>query len=412
MLKEKILSRDAAIGVVGLGYVGLPLAYMFHEAGFLVLGFDTNQDRVDAINRGESYIADVPKPAFTATADQSMLTEMDVVLLCVPTPLKPNKEPDLSYIIQEAERVSSCLHEEQLIVLESTTYPGTVREVVLPILRNAQVQRFYLAHVPERVDPGRSMAAMKKTPKIVGGIDDESRDITCLLYKSIADTIVPVSSVEVAEMTKVFENTFRNVNIALVNELLELCRELKISVWEVIEAADTKPYGFLAHYPGMVGGYCIPNSPEFLLSRAREYDLHLRFVEASAAINEQMPHYVVNRIRELLDGLRAQKILMLGITYKKDVESVVGSPAVKLMQMLDEAGAQVTYHDPYVGTVEWEKQTRSSVELDEGLQWADLVVVTTGHSEYDWEDIVRKAKRVFDTRGVTAGKKYPHVELL
>jgi len=415
MLKDKILSKEAKVGVIGLGYVGLPLACLFHQAGFRITGFDINPNRIEAINSGRSYINDVPDKLvqFSATTDQSILTEMDVILVCVPTPLKPNKGPDLSYIIQETEKISSCLHEEQLIVLESTTYPGTVRKIMLPILAEAYNveqwgRRFYLAHVPERVDPGKSIAAMKSIPKIIGGIDDESRDLACLLYENIADTIVPVSSVEVAEMTKVFENAFRNINIALVNEVLKLCRELGISIWEVIEAASTKPFGYLAHYPGMVGGHCIPTSPEFLLSVAREYDLHLRFVEAAAAINEQMPHYILSRIRELIDGLRGQKILLLGVTYKQDVEDIVGSPVIKLMQLLDETRADVAYHDPYIDIVDM----KTSINLDEGLKWADLVVITTAHSSYDWTDIIRKSKRIFDTRGVTARKKYSHVELL
>ncbi len=396
MLEDKIKSKDAVIGVVGLGYVGLPLAVAFREAGFHVLGFDVKRKRVDAVNRGESYIADVDRVRFKATTSQYRLAGMDVICICVPTPLKPNKEPDLSYVVQETEQVASCLHKGQLVILESTTYPGTTREVILPILQKAGVQ-FHLAHIPERIDPGNSMRGIGSIPKLVGGIDEESTRLACLLYRAIADTVVPVSSPEVAEMTKVFENTFRNVNIALVNEMVELCRRLGISIWEVIEAAGTKPFGYMPFYPGIgVGGHCIPTDPHFLRSKAQECDLHLRFVETAAAINDQMPYYVLERIRGLMDGLSGKKVLVLGVAYKKDVADTRESPSLKLMELLREKGAEAEWHDRYVLPA-----AHDNAVLHAKLRWADLTVIAVDHSGYDWTEIVRKSKRVFDCKGVT-----------
>lgn len=333
-LEEKIKDKSALVGIVGLGYVGLPLALAFAEAGFEVLGFDIRQGNVDSVNRGHSYIGDVAddrlssvvsKKLLSATTGQSRLKEVDAVCICVPTPLTKTKEPDLSFIKKEAEEVSLNLRSGQLVILESTTYPGTTREIVLPILERSGLKEgtdFYLAYSPERVDPGNKKYAIRNTPKIVGGINPQSVRLAELLYRYIVDTVVPVSSVEVAEMTKIFENVFRNVNIALVNELAQLCERMSMSVWEVIAAASTKPFGFMPFYPGPgVGGHCIPKDPYYLAYKARAYEFHTRFIELAAEINEQMPYYIVSRIMEALNArgrsLNDARVLVLGAAYKK-----------------------------------------------------------------------------------------------
>lgn len=425
MLKEKIVNKDARIAVIGLGYVGLPLACTFHQAGFSVTGFDISHSRVDMVNREESYIADVPSELvkFQATTDKQTLGDMDVILLCVPTPLKADKSPDLSYIEQESREIalhSSGLAEysvtvnqgEKLVILESTTYPGTVRGVMLPLLKT--IPNIRLAHCPERIDPGRTMEAMEDIPKIIGGIDDESAELACLLYGNIAKTVVKVSSVEVAEMTKVFENSFRLVNISFVNEMVELCRRLGVSIWEVIDAASTKPFGYMRFDPGLgAGGHCISQDPGFLSSCAKARDLHPRLIDSAMAINDQMPYYVRERIREIFsrhgDGLLGAKILVLGISYKKNVADTRESPALKLIHLLVEDGAKVSWHDPHVRK---DPYPVPSPVVEHMYGQADMVVIAVDHDWYDWKQVVRESKRVFDCRGVTVEKKYPHVEVL
>ena len=418
-LEQNLRRKTAVIGVVGLGYVGLPLALAFSKAGFKVLGFDIQQKRVDLVNKGQSYIADVSSASLSAviatkdleaTTDQSRIKEVDAICICVPTPLTKTKDPELSYVISESETVSKYLQPGQLVVLESTTYPGTTREVMLPILERSGLKAgrdFYLAFSPERVDPGSKNFNIKNTPKVVGGIDSKSTKLAELLYSQVADVVVTVSSPEVAEMTKVFENVFRNVNIALVNELTLLCEKMGISVWEVIDAAATKPFGYMPFYPGPgIGGHCIPLDPYYLANKAREYDFHTRFIELAADINEQMPYYVVSRIMEALNAkgksLKGANILMLGVAYKRDVEDTRESPSLKLIQLLREKGANVRYNDPYVANIKVSESTMTSVELtDKRLSKADCVVIATDHTCYDYKDIAKKASLVFDTRGVT-----------
>ena len=418
-LEQKLRRKTAVIGVVGLGYVGLPLALAFSKAGFKVLGFDIQQKRVDLVNKGQSYIADVSSASLSAviatkdleaTTDQSRIKEVDAICICVPTPLTKTKDPELSYVISESETVSKYLQPGQLVVLESTTYPGTTREVMLPILERSGLKAgrdFYLAFSPERVDPGSKNFNIKNTPKVVGGIDSKSTKLAELLYSQVADVVVTVSSPEVAEMTKVFENVFRNVNIALVNELTLLCEKMGISVWEVIDAAATKPFGYMPFYPGPgIGGHCIPLDPYYLANKAREYDFHTRFIELAADINEQMPYYVVSRIMEALNAkgksLKGANILMLGVAYKRDVEDTRESPSLKLIQLLREKGANVSYNDPYVPKIQVSGNAMSSVELsDKQLSSSDCVVIATDHTCYDYKDIAKKASLVFDTRGVT-----------
>ena len=418
-LEQKLRNKTAIVGIVGLGYVGLPLAIAFSQAGFKVLGFDMQPKRVDSVNKGQSYIANIDSASLSAaiannlleaTTSQSRLREVDAICICVPTPLTRTKEPDLSYVTRESEEISRHLQPGQLVILESTTYPGTTREVVLPILESSGLkagQDFYLAYSPERIDPGNKKYGIRNTPKIVGGIEPLSTKLAELLYRQVAKVVVPVSSPEVAEMTKVFENVFRNVNIALVNELSQLCEKMGISVWEVIDAAASKPFGYMPFYPGPgIGGHCIPLDPYYLASKAKEYNFHTRFIELAAEINERMPYYVTSRIMEALSAsgknLNGARVLVLGVTYKKDVEDIRESPSLKLIQLLCEKGAKVSYNDPYIAKVQISEDILTSVELtEERLSRADCVVIATDHSHYDYQHIANKASLIFDARGAT-----------
>ena len=418
-LEQRLEEKSAVVAVVGLGYVGLPLAVAFSQAGFNVVGFDIQQKRVNLVNKGQSYIVDVDSKSLSeavanklleATTDQNRLKEVDAICICVPTPLTKTKEPDLSAVNYESEEISKQLQPGQLVVLESTTYPGTTSEVVLPILERSGLKGgrdFYLAYSPERVDPGSKHYNIRNTPKVVGGIDSRSTKLAELLYRQVADIVVPVSCPEVAEMTKIFENVFRSVNIALVNELTLLCEKMGISVWEVIDAAASKPFGYMPFYPGPgIGGHCIPLDPYYLANKAREYDFHTRFIELAADINEQMPYYAASRIMEALNvrgrSLNDAKVLVLGVAYKKDVEDARESPSLKLIQLLREKGADISYNDPYVASIQISDETLTSVELaDERLSMSDCVVIATDHSGYDYQNIVDKASLVFDARGAT-----------
>jgi len=426
-LEAKIKDRSAVIGIVGLGYVGLPLAVAFATAGFKVLGVDIRQSNVNSVNRGESYIADVSSDSLSpvvtrklleATTDQSRLGSVDVICICVPTPLTSTKDPDLSYVIHESEEISKYLRPGQLVVLESTTYPGTTRQVVLPTLESSGLRcgaDFYLAYSPERVDPGSKEHDIRNTPKIVGGIDPQSTHLAQLLYSQVAGTVLPVSCPEVAEMTKVFENVFRSVNIALVNELARLCERMGLSVWEVIEAASTKPFGYMPFVPGPgVGGHCIPLDPYYLANKARELDFHTRFIELAAEINEQMPYHVVTRVLDALSArgksLNGARIVVLGVTYKKDVADTRESPALKIIQLLREKGAEVSYHDPYVPQIHVSTGDMESVQLDgELLGSMDCVLIAADHSSYDMNEVVARAKLIFDTKGATRGLKRANI---
>jgi UDP-N-acetyl-D-glucosamine dehydrogenase len=420
-LKQKLVKKTATIGIVGLGYVGLPLAIAFSQAGFKVLGFDTQSKKVNLINKGQSYIADissqdlaaaVASKRFLATTAQSRLAEADVICICVPTPLTKAREPDLSYVIEASKSIAKYLRPGQLVILESTTYPGTTREVMLPVLEHSGLKAgrdFNLAYSPERVNPGNKKYGIKNTPKVVGGIDAASTELARLLYDQVADVVIPVSSAEVAEMTKIFENTFRHVNIALVNEIAQLCEKMGISVWEVIDTASSKPFGFMPFYPGPgVGGHCIPLDPNYLASKAREYDFNTRFIELAGEINTRMPHHVISRIMETLDSrgknLKGAKVLVLGVAYKNDVPDTRESPSLKLVQLLIEKGAKVKYNDPYIPSISLENGTLKSVALTkENLSWADCTVIATAHTCYNTKKIVAASKLVFDCRGVTRG---------
>ncbi len=418
-LRNKLKDRTARIAVIGLGYVGLPLSVAFAEAGLTVIGYDVQHGKTEALSRGESYIMDVKSERLApliksgvleAVNDIGKCREADAVCICVPTPLTKTKEPDLSYVVSAAEALYPHLKQGQLIVLESTTYPGTTREVLLPILERSGLKAgtdFYLAYSPERVDPANKNYSIKNTPKHVGGIDDQSTEFAELLYRQVADTVISLSSPDVAEMAKIFENVYRSVNISLVNELARLCEAMSISVWEVIEAASTKPYGYATFYPGPgIGGHCIPLDPHYLASKAREFNFQSRFIELAADVNEQMPHYVVDRVAAMLKNsgksLKDAAVLVLGIAYKKDIADTRESPALDVIRLLHNEGTRITYNDPFVGTTLELDGVANHVELTlEALSSVDCVVITTAHSSYDYQFIVANSSLVFDTRGVT-----------
>lgn len=431
-LLEKIRRHDAVVGVVGLGYVGLPLAVLQARTGYRVVGIDEVRDKVDRVNRGENYISDVEdaelrqvvgSKRLTATTDFDALGQCDVVLLCVPTPLTRNKEPDLTAILKVTGELARRAHPGLLVVLESTTYPGTTEEVLLPALTAGGLKAghdLYLAFSPERVDPGNRSFKTHNTFKLVGGVTPACLQVAQAFYEQSIVKIHPVSSPRVAEMTKVFENVFRSVNIALVNELALLCDRMGLSVHEVIEAAATKNFGFMPFYPGPgVGGHCIPLDPYYLAWKSKEYDLHTRFIELAGEINENMPYYVVAKLQRLLNQrgrcLSGARILVLGVTYKADVADPRETPARKVMELLQREGAALTYADPYTPAMDVGTRSYAAVEATaERLAQCDCALILTAHSAFDYEAIVRHAPLVYDTRHGTKtvrGKK-DHVVLL
>jgi UDP-N-acetyl-D-glucosamine dehydrogenase len=414
---ERIAQRTAAIGIVGLGYAGLPLAMAFAEAGFDVTGIDLNERRVRAVREHHSYLVDVPEERYkgldgelTATSDYSAVRELDALTICVPTPLSKTRTPDLNYIVSAAESVGSNIKPGMLIVLQSTTHPGTTEEVVLPILEERSGGKvgkdFFLGYAPERVDPGNKTWTIKNTPKLVAGVTEECLRRTALLYEQIVDTVQPLSRPMVAETAKLHENTFRAVNIALANELALMCDRLGISPWEVIEAASSKPFGFLPHYPGPgLGGDCIPVVPHFLAWRLREYGYSARLIEAAHEVNAAMPLFVVQKIADALNEsgkpIKGSRLLLLGMAYKADVHDTRESPSLEIMRQLIQRGGDVRYCDPWVGEVELDGQTHRSVAwaADEVAD-ADCVVVLTPHTRFSDEPLWEHAGLVVDTRHV------------
>jgi UDP-N-acetyl-D-glucosamine dehydrogenase len=424
-LRHRLTGRDAVVGVVGLGYVGLPLAVEQSRAGFTVLGLDDNADKVARVNRRESYIPDVPPEALadavasgrlSATTQYGDLTSADVIVICVPTPLTPNKEPDLSYIMAVAERVRTIMRPGQLVVLESTTYPGTTEEVLRPILETSGLQlgrEFFLAFSPERVDPGNPVYHTRNTPKLVGGVSEVCGELAQLFYSQSLERVIRVPSPAVAEMAKVFENTYRAVNIALVNEMALLCDRMGLDVWQVLDAAGTKPFGIQVFYPGPgVGGHCIPLDPFYLAWKAREYDFPTRFIELAGEINLRMPYFVVDKLQAALNvekkALNGSHVLLLGVAYKRDSNDPRESPALKVLELLESRGAEVVYHDPEVPEVRPQAafpRTLHAVPLTpERLQWADAVVITTDHTRVDYGMVLRYAPLVLDTRNALSNQ--------
>jgi UDP-N-acetyl-D-glucosamine dehydrogenase len=418
-LLEKITKRTATVGVVGLGYVGLPLAVLQARTGYRVVGIDEAAEKVERVNRGDNYISDVDVTELqqvvragrlSATQEFGALRECDVVLICVPTPLTRNKEPDISAIVKVTRELTKHLHPDLLVVLESTTYPGTTEGVLLPMLAQSGLkigQELYLAFSPERVDPGNRSFKTHNTFKLVGGVTPACLEIARTFYEQSVVKIFPVSSPRVAEMTKVFENVFRSVNIALVNELAVLCDRMGLNVYEVIDAAATKNFGFMPFYPGPgVGGHCIPLDPYYLAWKAKEYDLHTRFIELAGEINEGMPYYVVAKLQRLLNRrgrcLNGASILVLGVTYKADVADPRETPALKVMELLQQEGTTLAYADPYTPAVEVAGRSYAAVSVTaERLAQSDCALILTAHSAFDYELIVRHAPLVFDTRNGT-----------
>jgi UDP-N-acetyl-D-glucosamine dehydrogenase len=427
-LEDKITDRSAHVVVIGLGYVGLPLATAFAKAGFRTTGVDVKQDKVDAVNAGCSYIPDVPDEDLTphiqagllaATSDYDVLSEVDAVFICVPTPYDAQRAPDLSYIEAASESIRPRLQPGQLIVLQSTTYPGTTEEIVQPILEESGLKAgvdFHLAFSPERIDPGNTQWSAYNTPKVVGGLTPECTRLAAELLRQMGAPVHPVSSTRAAELTKLLENTFRAVNIALVNELALLTERMGIDFWEVVEAAKTKPFGFMPFYPGPgVGGHCIPIDPYYLSWKAREYDYYTEFIELAGEVNQAMTCHVVDLACRALSlhgkPLNGARVLVLGVAFKRDIDDARNSPAERVIELLLERGAQVRYHDPYVPRFEVggnvfhrEKVGLESVELtEEELAAADCVVIVTDHRSVDYERVVRHAKLIVDTRNMTAG---------
>lgn len=456
-LLQKIQTRQARVAVIGLGYVGLPLAVAFADEGFRVVGIDINQERVDAINAGVSYVQDVPseqlavlvntavteyagvelgsprsnghmppsgQPLLSATTDYDVLHEIDAVIVCVPTPLSKTKDPDVSYIMMAADEIAGRLHPGMLIVLESTTYPGTTEELIVPRLEQAYREQewsissltthpvgheFFIAFSPERVDPGRHDFTIRNTPKVIGGVTPHCQALACALYGSIVAHTVPVSSPRVAEMVKLLENTFRAVNIGLVNEIAIMCDRLGVDVWEVIDAAKTKPFGFMPFYPGPgLGGHCIPIDPEYLAWKLKTLNYNARFIQLAAEINFGMPQYVVGKVADALNALgkplKGSRILILGVAYKADVGDLRESPALDVIHLLLQKGVDVSYHDPYVPHLRVDGVQLHTVDLDETrLQAIDCVVVTTAHSVFEWPAMLPHVSLVVDTRNATRG---------
>lgn len=420
VLKEKLLNKAATLGVIGLGYVGLPLAVEKAKAGFKTIGFDIQSSKVEMVNSGINYIGDVinedleqivKSGYLQATTDFAEVARADCLCICVPTPLDKHKQPDISYVKASAESIVPYMHKDMLIVLESTTYPGTTEQLLKPIFESTGLkcgEDFYLAFSPERVDPGNHLYKTKNTPKVVGGITEKCTEIAATLYESILEApIHRVSSPAIAEMEKILENTYRNVNIALVNELAILCHKMNINIWEVIDAAKTKPYGFHAFYPGPgVGGHCIPLDPYYLSWKAKEYDFHTFMIEASMMINDKMPEYCVERASRILNkqnkSIKDSKILLLGVAYKQNVDDYRESPAINIFEILEKEGADVSYYDPYIPYFIHEGQVKTGlIELTkEIIEDSDLVIITTSHTIVDYSFVLEHAKVIFDTKNV------------
>jgi UDP-N-acetyl-D-glucosamine dehydrogenase len=430
-LKTKIEERRARVAVIGLGYVGLPLALLYIEQKFPVTGFDIDERKVSTLTGGGSYIFRIPATeiqqaraqGFEATSDYARLTEMDAIIICVPTPLNEYHEPDLSYITETAKSIAPYLRPGHLVILESTTYPGTTEEVLVPILEegnklglraargdNSDGQGFYVAFSPEREDPGNQTVARRDIPKVVGGLNPEASELSGVLYGSIFNRVVPVSSPAAAEMTKLLENIYRCVNIALVNELKLLSLRMGLDIWEIIDAASTKPFGFHAFYPGPgLGGHCIPVDPFYLSWKAKEWDFHTRFIELAGEINSNMPYHVLDSVSKALNqhkkALNGSRIMVLGLAYKRDIDDLRESPALTIIELLQAEGAKVSYNDPYFPTVgrgrKYDLQMKCA-PLD-NLGEYDCTLIVTDHSDYDYAKIVEESQLVVDTRNATKG---------
>jgi UDP-N-acetyl-D-glucosamine dehydrogenase len=417
-LEEKIVSRQARVGIVGLGYVGLPLAVEFAKAGFRVTGIDLSPSKVAKVNAGESYIADIDQGVFkslvdagkiSATSDFGIISELDTVNICVPTPLRKTKDPDMSYIVSACQQIAKYFHKGMLVILESTTYPGTTYELVLPMLASADMEvgrDFFLCFSPERVDPGNLKYQTHNIPKVVGGCTAACTEAGALFYRQALQTVIPVSSTQVAEMVKLLENTFRMINIGLANEIAMMCGRMGINVWEVIEAAATKPFGFMAFYPGPgLGGHCIPIDPFYLSWKSKQAGIEARFIELAGYINGQMPLFVVDKVQNALNDrgkpVKGSHIHILGVAYKQDIDDMRESPALDIIQLLGKRGARLTYSDPHVPHVRFDGLELCSDEA--AMSKADCVVIVTAHSGFDYKALVGTAPLIVDTRNALKG---------
>jgi UDP-N-acetyl-D-glucosamine dehydrogenase len=427
-LAARIRSKTARVGIVGLGYVGLPLAVEFAKSGFSVTGIDVQESKVTGINAGESHIQDIPSEELgrlvagkqlSATADFSVVAELDTINICVPTPLRKTKDPDMSFIVSACQEIRKYIHPGMLIILESTTYPGTTEELVLPMLEGDSGLRagrdFFLCFSPERVDPGNPNFHTANIPKVVGGITPECTEIGVLFYSQALKTVVPVGSTQVAEMVKLLENTFRMINIGLVNEMALMCDRMGINVWEVIEAAATKPFGFMPFYPGPgLGGHCIPIDPFYLSWKTRQAGIEARFIELAGYINGQMPHFVVDKVQNALNefgkALKGSHVHVLGVAYKRGIDDVRESPALDIMHLLGRKGARVTYSDPFVPSLRVDGMGKCiSQDLEQAVAEADCVVIVTDHAEVDYARIAQSARLIVDTRNALKGVVSPNI---
>lgn len=420
-LRDKVAAKTAQVGIVGLGYVGLPLAVEFAKAGFDVTGIDVIQGKVDRINQGESYIQDIPTEVLAplvkagklrATTDFAAISELDTINIAVPTPLRKTKDPDMSYVVSASQKIAEYLHPGLLVILESTTYPGTTEELLLPMFEKTGLkcgQDFFLCFSPERVDPGNPKYQTKNIPKVVGGVTAACTAAGAAFYAQALDTVVPVGSTSVAEMVKLLENTYRMINIGLVNELAMMCNRMGINVWEVIDAAATKPFGFQAFYPGPgLGGHCIPIDPFYLSWKTKQAGIEARFIELAGYINGQMPHYVIERVQSALNDVakpvKGSKIHVAGVAYKRDIDDVRESPAIDVIHLLQQRGALVTYSDPFVEDLSHEGIELRSVDLLPAAAGADAVVIVTDHVKFDYAALLERATLIVDTRN--AMKKF------
>ncbi|HUA82799.1 MAG TPA: nucleotide sugar dehydrogenase [Bryobacteraceae bacterium] len=428
-LRRKIESHQAQVGVVGLGYVGLPLAVEFAEAGFCVTGIDIDADKVASLNRGVSYVQDVPSAVlarlvkdgkFRATTDFSVVQALDTINIAVPTPLRKTKDPDMSYIVNACQEIAKHFQPGLLMILESTTYPGTTDELMLPMFERPDLkvgEQFFLCFSPERVDPGNPKFQTKNIPKVVGGITAACTELGALFYSQALEHVVPVSSTRVAEMVKLLENTFRMINIGLVNEIALMCDRIDINVWEVIEAAATKPFGFMPFYPGPgLGGHCIPIDPFYLSWKTKQSGIEARFIELAGYINGQMPHFVVDKIQNALNDhskpLKGSRVHVLGVAYKRDIDDVRESPALDIIHLLEKRGAKVSYSDPFVPRLRADgflQHPMDAIDPDRGAAEADCVVIVTDHKAFDYAGIVECAPLVVDTRNALKGRVSPKI---
>ncbi len=419
-LRSKILDRSARVGVVGLGYVGLPLAVEFARAGFTVTGIDLDQSKVARVNGGDSYIGDIPSSVLgplvasgklSATTDFSVIASLDTVNICVPTPLRKTKDPDMSFIVAASEQIAKHIHAGMLVIFESTTYPGTTDEVVLPMLTQSGLhvgRDFFLCFSPERVDPGNRKYQTANIPKVVGGVTAECTEHGRMLYAQAIETVVPVSSTQVAEMVKLLENTFRMINIGLVNEIAMMCDRIGVNVWEVIDAAATKPFGYMPFFPGPgLGGHCIPIDPFYLSWKTKQAGIEARFIELAGYINGQMPHFVVDKIQNALNDagkpVKGSRIHILGVAYKKDIDDVRESPALDIMLLLRKRGGLLSFSDSHVQNLKLDGETLRSAALEDGVSDADCVVIVTDHSSVDYRAVLDRARLIVDTRNALRG---------